>query len=258
MLTLRSVSGPCGPLGIDDTGSGEHAPVLFVHADAGNATQWREALDQVRPQRRAVALDLRGCGRSAHPADGDHSIGARADDVAAVVKALGLEQVILVGHSGGALVALHYAAQHAAQVAGLLLVDPANDGRQFPADKRQQFMQLLRSPQYSKTARDYYTSIAGANADVRDRVLWDLQAASPDTVIGTFEALASYDPLPALKAYVGPRLMLVTPASDTPASIRRLDPTLRFQTIEHTGHWIQLDDPIGFADTLKRFSADLG
>ncbi|MEO8120895.1 MAG: alpha/beta hydrolase [Rhodoferax sp.] len=252
MLTLRRITGPQGQLAVDDAGRGG-LPILLVHADAGNFTQWREALDHLRRRRRAIALDLRGHGRSEKPADGDMSIGGRCADVAAVADALGLERFMLVGHSGGGIVALQYAAQNAKRVAGLLLVDPAVDGRQLPADKRQQFTQLLRSPEYSKTANEFYASIAGANAEVTERVLWDLQATPPETVIGTFEALAAHDPLPALQAYRGPRLMLVTPASDTPASIRRLDASLPYRTVACTGHWLQLDEPDAFHRTADEF-----
>ena len=242
MLTLRGIAGPQGQLAVDDAGSGR-LPVLFVHADGGNFTQWREALDHLRPRRRAIAFDLRGHGRSARPADGDQSVGGRCADIGAVVDALGLERFLLVGHSGGGVVVLQYAAQQAAKVAGLLLVDPATDGRQFPVEKRKQFMQLLHSSQYAKTADDYYTSIAGTNSAVIERVLWDLHATPHETVIGTFEALAAYDPVPALQAYGGPRLMLVTPASDTHASIRRLDTSVPHRTVECTGHWVNSTNP---------------
>lgn len=256
MLTLRRITGPQGQLAFDDAGTGR-LPILFVHADAGNFTQWREALDHLRRRRRAVALDLRGHGRSQSPADGDLSIGGRCADVAAVADALGLERFVLVGHSGGGIVALQYAAQNANKVAGLLLVDPAADGRQLPADKRQQFMQLLRSPEYAKTASEYYTSIVGPDPEVSARVLWDLQATPPETVIGTFEALAAHDPWPALQAYEGPRLMLVTPASDTPASIRGLDASLPYRSVAGTGHWLQLDEPDAFHRTVDEFMGRL-
>jgi pimeloyl-ACP methyl ester carboxylesterase len=177
MLTIRSTAGPQGLLALDDAGGGDGLPVVFIHADLGNFTQWREALDHLRPGHRALALDLRGHGRSAPAADGDYSIEGRADDVAAVMDAVALPRVVLVGHSGGAAVALRYAAQHATRVAGVFLVDPASDGRQVPADQRQHLMERLHSPSCLDTAREYYTSIVGANAAVRERVLWDVDGA---------------------------------------------------------------------------------
>jgi len=125
------------------------------------------------------------------PTDGDYSFSGRADDVAAVVDALGFERMIFVGHSGGGAVALHCAARLTTRVVDVLLVDPAGDGRLIPEETRHEFLEKLRSPAYATTARDYYASIAGPNADVRERVLWDLAATPPTSVIGMFEALAT-------------------------------------------------------------------
>ena len=58
------VSGPQGRLHVDDGGQGPGVPVLFVHGNTGNLTQWRAQLDHVRTSRRAVAFDLRGMGQS--------------------------------------------------------------------------------------------------------------------------------------------------------------------------------------------------
>lgn len=254
MLTIRQIDGPQGTLALDDGGSAG-LPVLFVHADIGNVTQWREALDHLRPTRRAVALDLRGHGRSAPAANGDYSFSGRAEDVAALVDALDLARFVLVGHSGGGVVAVQYAAQHPDRVAGLLLVDPGQDGRQFPADQRRRFMELLRSSAYAETTRKYYASIAGSNAEVRDRILWDVGATPQQTIIGTFAALETYDPKPALAAYRGPRLSLVTPPNDTPASLHNIDPDLPHRVVTGTGHWLQLDDPAGFHRALDEFIA---
>ena len=86
------ITGPAGRLYVDDAGSGG-LPVVFVHSFAGSAAHWAEQLDHLRPERRAIAFDLRGHGRSASP-EGDHySIADLADDIAAVVEARGARTV---------------------------------------------------------------------------------------------------------------------------------------------------------------------
>jgi pimeloyl-ACP methyl ester carboxylesterase len=67
-----------------------------------------------------IAADLRGHGRSSCPEDG-FTLEAAADDNAALLAALGLEQAIVVGYSIGSAVAQVMAARHPAQVAGLVL-----------------------------------------------------------------------------------------------------------------------------------------
>jgi pimeloyl-ACP methyl ester carboxylesterase len=160
-----------------------------------------------------------------------------------------------VGHSGGAVSALHYAARHPDRVEALLLVDPAADGRQFPEAQRRQLLDQLAGPDYRSVLRDYYTSIAGANAATRARILHDADATPQATVLGSFRTLSEYDPRPALAGYRGRRLSLVTDLGDNPAALHRLDPTLPIRRLHTSGHWPHLDDPAGFYRMLDEFLA---
>src|SRR5918995_1769 len=85
------VPGPAGALAVDDGGRGE-LPVLLVHSLAGNSAQWSVQLEHLRATRRAIALDLRGHGRSEPPKNGDYSMSGMAGDIEAVVNALGIEK----------------------------------------------------------------------------------------------------------------------------------------------------------------------
>jgi len=55
-------------------------------------------------------MDLRGHGASAPPMDDDYSPASCADNLFTVLEALELDQIVLVGHSYGACVALAAAA----------------------------------------------------------------------------------------------------------------------------------------------------
>jgi pimeloyl-ACP methyl ester carboxylesterase len=55
---------------VDDDGAGS-VPVIFIHSLAGNTRQWSAQLDHIRKTRRAIALDLRGHGQTAAPANGE-------------------------------------------------------------------------------------------------------------------------------------------------------------------------------------------
>lgn len=251
-MTIGSIDGPQGRLALNDE-PGPGPAVLFVHGDAGNQTQWREALDHLRTHRRAIAFDLRGSGQSALPADNDYSYAGRSDDIGAVVHALNLGACILVAHSGGGVAALHYAAEHPERVRALLLVDPAGDGRRFPEAQRRHFLELLDGPTWRDTLRDYYTSIAGPNPAVRDRVLRDAAAAPQAAVLGGFRALSQYDPTPALAQFRGRRLSLVTSIGENPAALHHLDTDLPHQPWPIAGHWPHLDDPPAFHRIMDEF-----
>jgi pimeloyl-ACP methyl ester carboxylesterase len=59
------ITGPTGRLHIDDNGSGDELPVVFIHAFAGSLVHWADQLAHLRPGRRAIAFDLRGHGGAA-------------------------------------------------------------------------------------------------------------------------------------------------------------------------------------------------
>jgi pimeloyl-ACP methyl ester carboxylesterase len=246
------IGGPQGQLVADDRGTGTAPPVVFVHSDLGTRQHWGDALAHVSTGRRASALDLRGHGESAEPEDGDLSYVGRAADIGALVDVLGAKQVVLVAHSGGAIAALTYAVDHPARVAGLVLLDPAGDPNSVPAEQRHAVMQQLRGPGYRDVVRGYYTSIAGENEEVRERVIADALATPHTTIVGTFEALNAFEPRKLLGRYKGPTIVIVTPQTDQDWMLHRIG-NLPYRVVESTSHWIHLEKPDEVHSILDQF-----
>jgi pimeloyl-ACP methyl ester carboxylesterase len=251
-MSAFRVEGPAGALAVDDGGEGG-LPVVLVHSLAGNAGHWKAQLAHLRRTRRALALDLRGHGGSDAPDGDDYAIEALADDVAAVVDGTGLDRFALVGHSLGGGVALAYAGMHPGRVDRLLLLDAIGDGTQLPAEQTESFLAALDSPAYTATIEGYWTTISGSDPAVRARLLADLRATPRDTVVGGLRAVSRFDPKPALAAYSGPALAVVTPTNDYPFSLHRLGGGMPHEVVEGTGHWIQLDRPEEVSRILERF-----
>lgn len=74
------------------------------------------------PKLRVLALDLRGRGLSDKPAT-DYSMAAHGADVMGLLDALGLEQVILGGHSFGGLLTYYLAAHHPERFSRCVVLD---------------------------------------------------------------------------------------------------------------------------------------
>ncbi|MFJ9541094.1 alpha/beta fold hydrolase [Streptomyces sp. NPDC101225] len=103
----------------DDPG----APVvLALHGITANGLSWARVAHHLAGRVTLVAPDLRGRGRSGE-VPGPYGIAAHADDMAAVVQALGGGRVVLTGHSMGAFTAALTAVRHPHLLTGLLLVD---------------------------------------------------------------------------------------------------------------------------------------
>jgi pimeloyl-ACP methyl ester carboxylesterase len=238
---MRKVSGPTGALAVDDGGSGG-IPVVLAHSLAGNSTHWASQLEHLRRDRRAVAFDFRGHGRSEPPKDDNYTIAAMVGDIAAVADALGLDRFGLVGHSMGGGVALSYAGAHPDRVAELVLVDPISDGKQIPPAEAKAYLGGFET-NYDSTSREYWTTVAGPDSAIRKRLLADLEATPQEAVVQVLRDLMQFDPDPSLARYRGPKLSIVTPHNDMPSSLHRLGKGFPHRMVEGTGHWIQLDKP---------------
>src|SRR5688572_21483845 len=97
--------------------------VTFSHGWPLNADMWDgQMLFLAQNGFRAVALDRRGHGRSSQASSGNDMNGY-ADDLAAVIEALDLKQVTLVGHStGGGEVARYIGRHGTSRVARAVLI----------------------------------------------------------------------------------------------------------------------------------------
>lgn len=253
-MSVLRLPGPAGALAVDDGGAGG-VPVVFVPSLAGTVEHWRAQLGHLRSNRRALALELRGHGRSDPPAGGDYAIDSLAGDIAAVLDGLRLERVALVGHSLGGGVALAYAGMHPSRVERLMLLDAIGDGTRLPAEEVGGFLTALDSPAYTEAVEGYWETISGPDPAVRERLLADLRALRPETVLGVLREVSRFDPKPALAAYQGPALAVVTPNNDEGFSLHRLGAGFPHQVIEGTGHWIQLERPEEVNRILDRFLA---
>ncbi|HEY9606497.1 MAG TPA: alpha/beta hydrolase [Allocoleopsis sp.] len=93
-----------------DWGTGQ--PVVFSHGWPLNADAWDEQLVFVASHGyRAIAHDRRGHGRSSQPWNGN-DMDTYADDLAALIETLDLNDVILVGHSTGGGEVTRYIGRH--------------------------------------------------------------------------------------------------------------------------------------------------
>jgi pimeloyl-ACP methyl ester carboxylesterase len=100
-------------------GAGE--PLILLHGGVGAIQMFGEVLPSLAQNRRVVAVDLQAHGRTAD-IDRELRFELMADDIAALIKHLGLEEADVMGYSLGGGVALRTAIQHPEVVRKLVLV----------------------------------------------------------------------------------------------------------------------------------------
>lgn len=127
-----------------DHGPRDAPPVLLQHGNPTWSFLWRKVIARLG-NFRCVAPDLLGLGLSDRlPRVSDHTVTRHADAVAALVEALGLERLVLVGQDWGGPVVAAVGARLPERVAGLVL---ANTAVLVPARPRgTAFHRLARMP----------------------------------------------------------------------------------------------------------------
>jgi pimeloyl-ACP methyl ester carboxylesterase len=105
--------------------SREGTPLVFLHGFSNEAHIWDDAAPAVAPYYRTVALDLRGHGDSDRDPEGRYDYDFHVADLESALGALGVERLVLVGHSLGGRVAMRFAGKHPDRMAGLVIVDSA-------------------------------------------------------------------------------------------------------------------------------------
>lgn len=153
--------------------AGTGAPLVLIHARMLHSGQWDDQFFAFAEHYQVLRYDLRGCGRSTmtYP-------GSDVDDLHALLDALGLKAVHLIGLAGGAEIALNFALDYPAQVRSLELISPGLDGYEYSDEAIQTWQQFI-TPVAARdfpAARERYLTlwvdgpVMPAPAELRERV----------------------------------------------------------------------------------------
>ena len=171
--------------------------VLGVHGLTANLHCYQLLAQALAGQNRVLAMDIRGRGLSDKPATG-YSLETHCQDIAAVIKGLGLSRISLMGHSLGAYICLAFAANYPQMMDKLVLLDgggelasqqwaKVNEGIKPSVDRlgrvmpdRKAYLDLVRQAPYfnpwNQALADYFDyEMEAVQEGVCSRV-------SPDTV----------------------------------------------------------------------------
>lgn len=102
---------------------GHGHPVVLVHGFCGSSAYWEKVVPLLSNRFRVITPDLRGHGSSEAPdTEGVYSMEQFASDLKGLLDALGLEKVVVLGHSLGGYATLALAEAYPGRLAGFGLV----------------------------------------------------------------------------------------------------------------------------------------
>ena len=129
-------------IAIRDEGPRAGRPIVMLHGGSRTLADWLFVAPKLAEDHRVVSIDFRGHGKSeAVPTfEFDHGVA----DCAGVVKALGLDGAVIVGHSLGGMTAIRYAAR-GGRCAAIVNVDGFGTGHpsEFPGYTEEDALERL-------------------------------------------------------------------------------------------------------------------
>ena len=243
---------------------GDPPLLLCLHGNSSHRNLWTPLL-RYFPRQAALALDLRGHGRSGWARPPAYATSDYAEDIKVLVDELGLRDFVLIGHSNGALASLYYAA------------------RLEPKPKALVYMDI--DPCVPQWQVDYFRQRAGAVAGLYpspDPILARMQSIDPTVPTEIFlpfveetlrktpegrrfafdpETYGSWQPgdlWEDLKKVSCPMLVIraektVVMSPSSPEEMVRLNPRARRVEIKEAGHFLVLGKPEKVAGAIQSF-----
>lgn len=260
---------------------GDGVPLVCYPGGPGRSVDYLGDLGGLSKSRRLILLDPRGVGDSADPADpASFRVDHLVNDLESLRVHLGVDQMELLAHSAGSILATLYAAAHPDRLSKLLLITPG-----LAAVGVDLTEELLNAGLERRSAEPWYTPALEAMEKISagDRSMeafhasrpffygrWD-ETARVHATAGVSErhqaaregyfAGATIDP-PAIAAelkkltapvllYAGDQDPLVPPAMVQQAAPAFPDATVIVQA--GSGHFPWIDDPETFAGNVAAF-----
>jgi pimeloyl-ACP methyl ester carboxylesterase len=246
------------PLSYTVQGTGEPA-IVFVHCWCCDKSYWNDQVPYFEKKHTVVTLDLAGHGDSGL-GRADWTVESFAADVVAVIDALKLKKVILVGHSMGGPVSLEAARMMPGRAIGVIGVDTFQDfGETYSEEQQKQWLAAFQA-NFPAVTDGFVRSMfaAGADSALVARIAADMASCPPEVGTGAMKNMLRYDPAPAVKEITVP--IRGVNADKWPTNVegnKKLATSFDVKFMPGRGHFVQIEDPATFNRLLDETIAGI-
>jgi 3-oxoadipate enol-lactonase len=246
-----------------ESGTDGRSAAVFLHGFCGSSAYWAEVLPLLAGQGRVIVPDLRGHGESSAPTDEVYTMESFADDLEALLQSLGIETILLFGHSLGGYITAAFAERYPHRLKGLSLVhstaqadgDEAKANRDKAAaniasDGLEPFVEglipKLFAPDHLKTMADTVESIKAIG-----------RSGSAHGAAATARGMKERPDRTAVLSQSGLRVLLIAGEKDgiiPPDKTFSVDgPSVSRVLVEKAGHMSMVEAPKALAGAIADF-----
>lgn len=238
----------------DRAGKGKPA-LVFVHGWSCDRSYWAAQFDAFASEYTVVNVDLAGHGDSGTNRD-DWSISAFGADVAAVVVAEELYDVVLIGHSMGGPVVIDAARRLGDRVSLVVAVDTLQEvGNKARSDKESRELWAPFANDYATMTESFVRSsffLPSSPPELVDHVATDMAGADPAIALEAGNGLTTWDHRKGIKAIRDVPFVLIN-ADYRPTdreALTKLHPGARVSLMTGVGHFPMMETPEAFDEIL--------
>lgn len=256
--------------------TGHGPPLVLLHGCPGSNFSWRANLGELARHHTVYALHLKGFGPGASPRREDLSLEAHARFVHRFLIEQGLTRAFVIGHSMGAAVGLHLAAQAPERVARLALLAPlgvrphlslrllrfpgvpwymTHVAPRFPRAVRKRMSQVFHWMLYNELARLQPQEVQRETLELTaPEVLEATVRTARQANCGGLKAVCELVRAPVMIIHgTDDRLVPFTRARELASHL----PGSALVPVERTGHMLMVERAEQVNQLLLRFSADV-
>ena len=235
-------------------GKGNEALVL-VHGWSCNVDSWRDQIPDFAKRNRVIALDLPGHGQSDKPQIA-YTMDLFANAIDAVMRDSKVERAVIAGHSMGTPVARQFYRKYPQKTLAIVIVDGSL--RPFGTkEMRDGFLAMFKAPTYKEAGKQMWTQMAATLSPADQERLFSSFLNTPQHVLVSAMESMNQDSLYGPDKMNVPVLAIIAKAPfwppDTEEFFRSLAPDFEFHQWEGVSHFLMVDKPKQFNDTVIAF-----
>lgn len=263
-------------------GSGRNTPLLLLHGGPGAPSHYLKPLEGVAADRPVVFYDQLGAGRSDRPSDTTlWRVDRFVDELARVRSHLGIEEVHILGHSWGSMLAMEYMLTKPTGVKSITFASPALNVKRWTDDAKillealpEETQQTITrheadgttdAPEYQEAVMAYYRlylsrsdpwspDLVATFEEFNTELYGYMWGPSEFTATGTLrdynrESELSKIDLPVL--FTAGRYDEATP--ETVEDFHRMVPGSEIKIFENSAHLTMVDEPDAYVAAVRDF-----
>jgi esterase len=243
---------------------GKGRPLIILHGLLGSADNWRLMSRRLGAHYKVLAVDLRNHGRSPHSDIFDYDV--MTADLREFMEQQALRRIMLLGHSIGGKVAMQFAIDYSERVDRLVIVDigpkPYEPSQRYILEALRS-LDLTRCKSFADVDAALAAEVSGESLrqfllknlarDENGRLRWKVHL---EAIYRNYDKLARG--LAPGRTFDKPTLFIRGGRSnyiedDDAPLIRQIFPGAEIATLPDAGHWVHVDVPEEFFQTVLNF-----